>query len=75
MAYAASKNCEYFLPEHWQQSINGVVNYFNNAIIQTDGTNVTLSSEYLPIVEVVSHNGQTNLPNYVLSRTENLKFK
>lgn len=75
MAYAASKNCEYFLPEHWQQSINGVVNYFNNAIIQSDGTNVTLSSEYLPTVEVVSHNGQTNLPNYVLSRVENLKFK
>ena len=72
-AYNASKYCQYFLPEFWQDRANAQTNYFAQDIwnvlsvtVDNVTTNhVTLNHKYLPeirIYETADH--QTLLPKY-----------
>lgn len=69
-AYYASKNCKFFIPEHWQPSVNQKTNYFSNNILlvtkeenndQYEDVNIQLSSTYIPQVTKTA-----NQPRYQL---------
>ena len=73
-AYTASNYCEYFIPEHWQPTESGNINYFSDHILsinKKDNT-VTISSLFVPVVERYRNDELTNsgeeylLPQYVL---------
>lgn len=80
-AYTASKYCKYFLPEHWQPVVDTVDNHFSEEIIipvnstnsetNIEINNVTLSSKYLPNVEIYINDKYSNfkyrhyLPKYI----------
>ena len=80
-AYAASKSCEYFLPEHWLPKIDGDSNPFFGQIVHVN-TNVSevensnkvkvevvsakLLDTFLPSVSIYSNNQQQKLPTYQL---------
>ena len=74
-ALAASKGCQFFLPDHWQETANNQSNHFFGKIYnQSDVGKITINPELIPIVSVYRkvHNGQwTNrLPRYVLDFKE-----
>lgn len=61
-AYNASKYCEWFLPEHWQPSIDGSSNYFSDNVLHiwtedkdddkhTTITKCDIKSTFVPLVE------------------------
>lgn len=54
-AYTASKNCRFFLPEHWQQEINNNINPFYGDIIALPAYNrgVKLKNIYIPEVKII----------------------
>lgn len=83
-AYTASKYCKYFLPEHWQPTVDNIENHFSPEIIvpinyiqdsngnkSTKISGVTLSSKYLPNVEIYINDTYSNskykhyLPKYL----------
>ena len=80
-AYTASKYCKYFLPEHWQPVVDTVDNHFSEEIIipvnsentegKTEIKDVTLSSKYLPNVEIYINDKYSDfkyrhyLPKYI----------
>lgn len=39
-AYYASKNCKYFLPEHWQPAVNQTSNYFSSNVLEAASMSV-----------------------------------
>ena len=52
-AYAASKYCEYFLPESWQLNSAGSENHFVSWIYGiSDSNQITLRSKLIPFVEM-----------------------
>ena len=55
VAYAASKYCDYFLPEHWQPYTEKEANYFSDKIIATMGNNAVISDLYVPNISVCEH--------------------
>ena len=55
VAYAASKYCDYFLPEHWQPYTEKEANYFSDKIIATMGNNAVISDLYVPNISVCAH--------------------
>lgn len=50
VAYSASLNCEYILPEHWQPTANGSVNYFKDLlyIINSSDKTIRLNPTFIP---------------------------
>lgn len=71
-AYYASKNCRFFIPEHWQPTVNQKTNYFSSNILLTtkkkniitqkyEDVDVKLSSTYIPQVIKIP-----NQPRYQL---------
>ena len=69
-AYSASLNCEYFLPEHWQPSIDGDTNYFSDSVIDyVENNKCAIRRDFMPQVERV-FNPLTNnydMPKYQLT--------
>ena len=70
-AYVASKYCDYFLPETWTISIEGVANQFASLlynIIQPNADielyNIELLPSLLPDVAIYSHGDMTQLKKY-----------
>ena len=55
VAYAASKYCDYFLPEHWQPYTEKEANYFSDKIIAQMGNNAVISDLYVPNISVCEH--------------------
>ena len=55
VAYAASKYCDYFLPEHWQPYTEKEANYFSDKIIAQMGNNAVISDLYVPNISVCKH--------------------
>lgn len=55
VAYAASKYCDYFLPEHWQPYTEKEANYFSDKIIATMGNNAVISDLYVPNISICEH--------------------
>ena len=70
-AYYASRNCRFFLPQHWQPVINSQINYFSNEILmlETDSegnlTNIKLNNTYIPTVKCKSEQ-----PYYIYTYTD-----
>lgn len=53
VAYAASKYCDYFLPEHWQPYTDKETNYFSDQIIvKNDQNHAYISDTYVPNISV-----------------------
>lgn len=74
-ALAASKGCQFFLPDYWQETANNESNhFFGNMYNQSPKGKIIINPEFIPIVSVYRkvHNGQwTNrLPRYVLDFKE-----
>ena len=55
VAYASSKYCDYFLPEHWQPYTEKEANYFSDKIIAQMGNNAVISDLYVPNISVCEH--------------------
>ena len=55
VAYAASKYCDYFLPEHWQPYTEKEANYFSDKIIAQMGNNAVISDLYVPNISICEH--------------------
>lgn len=82
-AYASSMYCEYFLPEHWQSTVEGESNAFSKDIMtpiytKVNGVDkldkVTLNNTYIPDVAIVNDGSQNiNLPKYKLTYHSNIK--
>lgn len=58
-AYYASKNCRFFLPQHWQPVINSQINYFSNEILipeinESGEIIIKLNNTYIPEVTCLS---------------------
>ena len=70
-AYNASRNCRFFIPQHWQPVINSQINYFSNEILipQTDENNnivnIRLNNKYIPTVKC-----QSEQPYYIYTYTD-----
>lgn len=74
-AYAASQYIEYFIPEFWQRTSAQAVNNFYQHLISYNGTEATLSNDFIPEVSIY-FNPITNtsvLPRYNLSYVEDVK--
>lgn len=74
-AYAASQYIEYFIPEFWQRTSAQAVNNFYQHLIYYNGTEATLSNDFIPEVSIY-FNPITNtsvLPRYNLSYIEDVK--
>ena len=55
-AYAASKYCDYFLPEHWQPYTEKETNYFSDKVItKTDEGAAIISDLYVPNISICEH--------------------
>lgn len=73
-AFVASKNCEYFLPEFWQQSGSHVNKFASDIVLvsyDNDGSikNVSLSSKFIPEVLLYIENSN------ILSTAYNFEYE
>ena len=56
VAYNASLNCEYIIPEHWQPTVNGKTNYFKNVLYNND-KGLRLNPHFIPNINVLQAPG------------------
>lgn len=77
-AYTSSNYCEYFLPQHWQPTEGGEINYFSDHVLNIDEQgNVSISHTFVPVVERVSDSSLNaedvySLPQYTLKYNSNI---
>lgn len=81
-AYYASKNCRFFLPEHWQPTVDQKKNYFHSSILHRPQTTNIILPIYVPYVSKQIHQDwyqfkHVNIAesvNDIIMTTNNLSF-